>query len=79
MRSGDVLSALLYLLTGSNTTVGVVQVRGGMGLEPAAAGGVPTLMPCQHRCLCASDQQADTKRLPHLRCALVLLQRHLIE
>ena len=26
VRSGDVLSALLFLLTGSNTTVGLVQV-----------------------------------------------------
>ena len=27
VRSGDVLSALLYLLTQSNTTVGVIQVK----------------------------------------------------
>lgn len=31
VRSGDVLSALLFLLTGSNTTVGLVQVQAWCG------------------------------------------------
>lgn len=54
MRSGDVLSALLYLLTGSNTTVGLVQVGHACSLV-----GVCTSEDHSNRCLIASACSRD--------------------